>query len=773
MKITSLNHQWYFKGGFDDDSINKMIDGQLVDIPHSVHTLPKNYFDETLTQGIFTYQKQFSYQQTKNNRLFLVCYGIMSKAIVYLNGKELMTHVGGYTKFKVELTDNLKENNLLTIKVDSHESKDHPPYGNVVDYLTYGGIYREVELLETPKNTVDHVLIDGDESKLNIRAEIDIKDKVFQCQFDILDGQKIIDTIETTIDTTSITLTHPHQLELWTTNHPKLYQLNVYLDKQLVYQSQFGVRTISVDKDGFYLNNKRIFLRGLNRHQSFPNVGYAMPASAQRKDADILKNELKVNIVRSSHYPPSRHFLNRCDELGLLVFTELPGWQHIGDETWKSYALDDLKSMVIDDYNHPSIVMIGTRINESIDDDDFYQKLQDLVKSIDQTRPTGGVRNFQKSHLLEDIYTMNDFTHRGNNQGLTKKSKVTDTNHPYLVTEHNGHMFPTKSFDNELIRVEQSLRHFKVLDDAYQMKGLMGVIGWCMNDYNTHRAFGSNDHICYHGVLDINRNAKYAASTYASQGNSPYIDVLSMMHIGERPGGEIKSVIIATNCDRVELYKGDQLIGEHYPSKQFKHLPHPPIIIDDFIGNQIENSKMFKPKDAKRIKSIMLYMLKNDLKMRLRDKIIFGYMLLKYKLTYQDAVRLYVEYVGGWGDTNKNYTFKGYINNKLIKSIEKGIDDHYHLLVIPDNQTLYHQNTYDVTRITVEMINNIKERAFYSNQTFTIETKGHIKLIGPSTRTLQGGIESFWIRSLKEGQGTVIIKSDNYSEHTIDITIKS
>ena len=93
----------------------------------------------------------------------------------------------------------------------------------------------------------------------------------------------------------------------------------------------FGFRTAVFLKDGFYLNGKKVKLRGLNRHQSYPYVGYAMPESMQKRDADILKNELGVNAVRTSHYPQSRHFVERCDELGLLVFTEIPGWQHLGD----------------------------------------------------------------------------------------------------------------------------------------------------------------------------------------------------------------------------------------------------------------------------------------------------------------------------------------------------------------------------------------------------------------------------------------------------------
>ena len=140
--------------------------------------------------------------------------------------------------------------------------------------------------------------------------------------------------------TVDIVLSELAGIKLWDIDDPNLYDVEVSIaDTQGVKDSCFtriGFREAVVKPDGFYLNGRKVMLRGLNRHQAFPYVGYAMPPRVQRKDADILMYELSLNAVRTSHYPQSPHFLDRCDEIGLLVFEEIPGWQHIGDKDWQA-----------------------------------------------------------------------------------------------------------------------------------------------------------------------------------------------------------------------------------------------------------------------------------------------------------------------------------------------------------------------------------------------------------------------------------------------------
>lgn len=150
-----------------------------------------------------------------------------------------------------------------------------------------------------------------------------------------------------------------------------------------------------------------------------------MPKSMQRLDADILKRELGANAVRTSHYPQSHYFIERCDEIGLLVFTEIPGWQHIGDAAWKDQAVENVRDMVKQYRNHTSIILWGVRINESQDDDAFYRRTNEAAHEFDDSRPTGGVRANRKSSLLEDVYTYNDFVHDGKAKGCEPKKNVT------------------------------------------------------------------------------------------------------------------------------------------------------------------------------------------------------------------------------------------------------------------------------------------------------------------------------------------------------------
>jgi beta-galactosidase len=375
----------------------------------------------------------------------------------------------------------------------------------------------------------------------------------------------------------SVALDNLGSVKRWDLESPHLYTVEVSLRRGSEVadgdRRRIGFREASFTDHGFELNGKIIKLRGLDRHQTFPFVGQAMPGRVQRADAAILRKKLHCNIVRTSHYPQSRHFLDACDELGLLVLEEIPGWQHIGDENWKQISIDNVKRMIERDWNHPSIVLWGVRINESKDDHGFYERTNALAHKLDPTRQTGGIRYFQESEFLEDVFTMNDF-------GFPLKPP----NHPrYLNTEFVGHTYPTKTIDGKERVMEHTIRHARVHDQLASNPQYAGGIGWCAFDYNTHSDFGSGDRICYHGVMDIFREPKAAAGFYKSQCDPEEEIVLEPAFSWARGDESIgfNKALVCSNCEHLKFYIAGRLVAEVDPDKaQFPHLRYAPFTAD-------------------------------------------------------------------------------------------------------------------------------------------------------------------------------------------------
>ena len=777
LKRTFLNYDWDYKPSYKESFIKSFQSSKKVNIPHTNIELPYNNFDEKIYQFISSYQKQFEIRKIKSKRYTLHFEGVMAYSEVYVNEQLVISHKGGYTAFSADVTDALVNgDNKIFVMVDSTERNDFPPHGFVVDYLTYGGIYREVYIVEHEQNFIENAFIDVIADSIEIRMMINFKVKrssVFK--FNLYKDNDLVHSFEREYDLREkISAQSVIELEKWSLDNPVLHHLDILLDGKLSYTSRFARRNISINTKGFFLNKEHIKLRGLNRHQSFPYVGYAMPSNAQKKDADILKYELGVNVVRSSHYPPSRHFLDRCDEIGLLVFDEIPGWQHIGDKQWQKVAKQNVTEMITRDYNHPSVFIWGVRINESPNNDILYKETNRIAEELDPYRPTGGVRNLKGGHLFEDVFTYNDFVHRGNNKGLEKAKKITKKNVPYLVTEYNGHMYPTKKFDDETHRVNQAKRHIQVQNDSHKYANISGAIGWCMFDYNTHKDFGSGDKICYHGVMDMFRIPKYAASVYASQSEKePYLEVLSSLNIGEKEASEIKEIFVMTNAERVKFFINDDFIDYFYPSKKYSHLPHPPVIIDDFIGNLIHENEKYSAKDCDRIKDVLGAAIRHGAKLPFKYKIKMGIFLFKNKLKYADAEALYMKYIVKWGTESTRYRFEAFVGSKIVGTKTIGTNDENDLFVKVDDEVLQETNTYQTTRVIVEHLDKYLNPLTYSNEIISIKVKGPLELIGPSKLALIGGSIGFYLKTIQEvGEVKITISSTNFKDKQLTINVK-
>ena len=737
-EIINFNTNWKFFKEWNDYIKTENLNGEKITLPHTVHEIPLHYFNESETWLISGYQNIFKYnkENLKNKRVLINFEACMAYSEVFVNGKSFGEHKGGYLPFVYDITDYLKDgDNIISVKLDSFERDDIPPFGNEIDYLCYGGIYREVQIIIVDYISIEKVMITALANK-TIKGKIRIRNtkkenkketitiNLYNKEYHIFKIKKEItlrkDKLFTDIDISENI--DSDVIELWSIENPILYRLETLLSDNDIISIKVGFRDAKFTEDGFFLNGKNVKLIGLNRHQSFPYVGYAMPERIQKKDADILKFDMGLNIVRSSHYPASKHFLDRCDEIGLMVFEEIPGWQHIGNEDWKMISIENVKDMIERDFHHPSIIIWGVRINESQDNHNFYTRTNKVAHSIDNTRATGGVRYITGSEFLEDVYTMNDFNYDGMEAPLRNQKSVTklDKNVPYMITEYNGHMFPTKMQDSEERLIEHTKRHYEVLNAIYIDNHIAGGIGWCAFDYHTHYNFGSGDRICYHGVYDIFRNPKLASYVYLSQiskENKIILEPITIYARGERSIGGITPLIIATNCDYAELYYGENFLLKEYPAiNKYPGLKHPPIIMK--MERNIPGVSTMNWEDLK----------------------VIGYI------------------------NNKKVIEKKYIKNPIFRELEIKIDN-------DEINSVSNGSTWDATRITVKAVDDAKNRLPYINEAIKIDVEGPGELIGNDNPVLEGGYYSFWVKSNNKN-GIIKIKISNYRVETKTIEIK-
>ncbi|MBX6359079.1 MAG: glycoside hydrolase family 2 protein [Acidobacterium ailaaui] len=731
--VLAINRGWryhpkFVEGGheaqFDDSGFDRVV------VPHTNVRLPWHGFDDKEYEFVSLYRRKFRLPaEARGKHVFVDFEGVMTASTVWINGQRLGEYKGGYTPFSFELTQHVDFDgeNVLAVDVDSTERPDIPPFGYQIDYLTFGGIYREVALRIVPSTFIENIfaqpkdVLSGSPSLdvLCYVQSLEPESGALQLEALLLDGDHTIAKATQTVSAPgavgesvpyTVTFAKLRGIELWDLNHPKLYTVKIRMlrNGQIIDEDsrRTGFRHAEFTDHGFELNGRVIKLRGLDRHQTFPFVGQAMPARVQRRDAYILRKQLHCNIVRTSHYPQSRHFLDACDEYGLLVLEEIPGWQHIGDQAWQDLSVDNVSRMIRRDWNHPSIVLWGVRINESRDNHDFYTRTNAMAHRLDPTRQTGGIRYFQESEFLEDVFTMNDF-------GWPLKPP----NHPrYLNTEFVGHTYPVKTVDDDERHREHTIRHARVHDQLASNPQYAGGIGWCAFDYNTHDDFGAGDRICYHGVMDIFREPKPAAGFYKSQCDPEEEIVLEpAFHWASSDEATRFSIaMVCSNCDHLKWYvrNGDEwkLAAETDPDhEQFPHLKYAPFSLD--------LTKVRHP----------------------------------------------------WGDLR----IDGYLKGKQVISRTfsgRGVDRRFSLRA--DDQELLADGA-DTTRVVMRVTDEFDAIRPYANDAIVLTLEGPAELIGDNPFALFGGQGAVWVRA-KEEAGTVRLtaRHPRLGTQTVEIAVR-
>ena len=372
-----------------------------LDLPHTWNARDGQDGGNDYYRGTCTYETEFSRPEfdAVGQRIYLQFDGVNASAKVILNGQVVMTHDGGYSTFRGDVTDFLQQENALKVEVDN--SVNDRVYPQKADFTFYGGIYRDVKLITVAASHFDMDYFGG--SGLMITPKVEGQDAVVKVQtwhnapgaaveVKLLDaeGKVVARSMEE-----NLTIKGVH---LWDgLEDPYLYscEATLLVDGQPVDQvsSHFGVRTFRVDpKEGFFLNGRSYPLHGVSRHQDRKGLGNALTQEHHDEDMALIR-ELGANTIRLAHYQHDQYFYDLCDRYGMVVWAEIP---YISEHmpAGRENTISQMKELIVQNYNHPCIVTWGVsnEITISTKDNkdmlDNHHVLNDLIHQMDPTRPT-------------------------------------------------------------------------------------------------------------------------------------------------------------------------------------------------------------------------------------------------------------------------------------------------------------------------------------------------------------------------------------------------
>jgi len=599
---------------------------EKITLPHTAQIEPLVVNNQW--QGDCWYQKTFAAPQTEG-KVFLYFEGVMHEAWVWINGEFVTHHQGGYLPFTIDASTLLKsEGNTIIVKVNNEDNPQIPPGKTLktLDFNYYGGIYRNVYLIQTNKTyitdavhanqvnsggilvnfeTVSKDKASGvvkvhikneDVNAKKVKANILFKNGLEKIEF--TSDEQIIEPKATTSISKNITLSNP---KLWGIENPNLYELEVKiisegqtLDSQTL---TTGIRKAELKADGFYLNDEKVFINGTNRHQEYPYIGYALSDEANYRDAVKIKNA-GFDFVRLSHYPHSESFMKACDELGLLVMNCISGWQFTGDDVFLENSYQEIRDLARRDRNHPSVIFWEVSLNESDIKEPYMKKANELLRAelpyaniytagwIDNlnydiyipARQHGKApdywNNYEKGNRKIFIAEYGDWEYYAQNAGFNQTSFSN-------LKEEERTSRQLRAFGEKRL-LQQAFNYQEAFNSNVKGKHTIGQANWLMFDYNR----GYADDIESSGISDIFRIPKFAHYFYQSQ-RSPIMTLNEKLVSG--PIVHIASywnekspldVTVFSNCEEVALYLNNVLIAKQKPthSEFSNQLPHPPFV---------------------------------------------------------------------------------------------------------------------------------------------------------------------------------------------------
>lgn len=556
--VKTVNSGWNFK-------LDKNENSEIVNIPHTWNA--SDAFDEgNYYRGKGVYEKDiFIPESWKDKAVFLKFEASNQVTQVFVNGFEVGTHTGGYTSFIFKLSDHLKygEANKVKIMVDNSHDQNIPPLE--ADFNFYGGIYRDVELILTGKS---HFKLEGpaagtlpvktprvseELAEVNFSGEIiksDNEHPLLEIEVTAPNGE-VIKTLNPDIQKDSAGFSVNFEIEaplLWSPDHPHLYEIRASLrdpeSKEILdtYSTNFGCRWFKTDPEkGFFLNGKPIKLIGANRHQDFENMGNAVPNAIHRKDYQMIR-DMGANFIRTAHYPQDPEVYRICDELGLLVWTEVPVINDVTDsDAYHQNAVNMQKEQILQLFNHPSIVFWGimneifirlvftgdmseadkkAKIATSVE---LAKKLEAATKELDSSRLSvmalheNEVYNTSGIADIPDVIGWNLYF-GWYTPGLENLGKFLDEQHkkypnrPLLISEYGpGSDSRIQTNDPkpwDFSEAYQLKSHVSYLNQVMERDYMIGMAAWNFADFGSSGRQDSRPFINQKGLVNFDRQPK-------------------------------------------------------------------------------------------------------------------------------------------------------------------------------------------------------------------------------------------------------------------------
>lgn len=626
-QVYNFNPGWRFSKGdirgaeavnFDDSAWD------IVSTPHTVELMPAEGSGCRNYQGPAWYRKRFVVPvESKGQRVIIHFEAAMGKQMIYLNGKRIQEHVGGYLPFTLDLTANgiqAGDSCLLAVFIDNSDDKAYPPGKRqyTLDFTYHGGIYRDVWMIaKSPvaiTDAIDSQTVAGGGvfvhfNKISEKsAQVCVKTEV---QNNATRQESV--TIETTLTDADGKVIRSvsgklalkpgekksidQQMEvknpkLWSPDAPYLYRVqsrvkkgNQSIDGGI---TRAGIRLAEFrGKEGFWLNGKPFGqLVGANRHQDFAYVGNALPNSQQWRDAKRLR-DAGCTIIRVAHYPQDPSFMDACDELGMFVIVATPGWQYWNkDPKFGELVHQNTRQMIRRDRNHPSVLMWEPILNETRYPLDFALKALDITK---EEYPYPG-----RPVAAADVHSEGVKEHYDVVYAWPGDDEKADRPEQCIFTRefgenvddwyaHNNNNRASRSWGERPLLV-QALSLAKSYDEMYRTTGLfIGGAQW--HPFDHQRGYHPDPY--WGGIYDAFRQNKYAYEMFRSQSPAalqhPIAESGPMVFIAhEMSQFSDKDVVVFSNCDsvRLSIYDGTKTWTQPVVHAQ-GHMPNAPVIFND------------------------------------------------------------------------------------------------------------------------------------------------------------------------------------------------